>query len=291
MTWRAFQQECLAELRGDHERGASQLARHALGFLAQAARDESSPDAASLRAALDAFARLLQGARPSMVPIEHLVERWRREVEDLPEADLAETRAALIERAQALVADSQRAVAAVGERAAELITDGATVITHSLSSTVLEVLGQMAGRQVTVIFSEARPRLEGHRFAQWLSAAGVRGELVTDAQLGHHMARADVALVGADAVLSDGAVVNKAGSYLLALAARDRQVPFYVCCESFKRTRRSAADFELEEVDTAELGAPELDGIRPRNVYFDITPARLIDAWIDEAGVRRSWQA
>jgi translation initiation factor eIF-2B subunit delta len=142
---------------------------------------------------------------------------------------------------------------------------------------------------VTVIFSEARPRLEGHRFAQWLSAADLQGELITDAQLGHHMSRADVALVGADAVLADGSVVNKAGSYLLALAARDLRVPLYVCCESFKRTLRAAVDFELEEVDPGELGAPDLPGIRPRNVYFDITPARLISAWVDETGVRKSW--
>lgn len=289
MSSRSFRDDCLRELRADHERGASQLARHALGFLAQAARDESLRDPAALRAELDSFAAQLQRARPSMVPIEHLVERWRREVEALPDGELAETRAAMVERAQALVTDSQRAVAAVGRRAAALVPSNATVITHSLSSTVLEVLGQLSGRGVTVIFSEARPRLEGHRFAQWLSASGLRGELVTDAQLGHHMARAGVALVGADAVLADGAVVNKAGSYLLALAARDCHVPFYVCCESFKRTRRTAADFELEELDRAELGAPELEGIEPRNVYFDITPARLIDAWVDEAGVRQAW--
>jgi translation initiation factor eIF-2B subunit delta len=291
MTSPTFRDDCLRELMADHERGASQLARHALGFLAQAARDESVRDVATLRAELDAFAERLQRARPSMVPIEHLVGRWRREVEALPERDLPQTRAAMIERAQSLVGDSQQAVAAVGRLAAELVPDGATVITHSLSSTVLEVLGQLGGREVKVIFSEARPRLEGHRFARWLSAAGVRGELVTDAQLGHHAARADVALVGADAVLADGSVVNKAGSYLLALAARDRGVPFYVCCESFKRTRRLVEDFELEEVDRDELGAPSLEGIEPRNVYFDITPARLVDAWIDETGVRRAWES
>jgi translation initiation factor eIF-2B subunit delta len=50
-------------------------------------------------------------------------------------------------------------------------------------------------------------------------------------------------------------------------------------------------DFELEEVDRDELGAPSLEGIEPRNVYFDITPARLVDAWIDETGVRRAWES
>ncbi len=78
------------------------------------------------------------------------------------------------------------------------------------------------------------------------------------------------------------------GSYLLALAARDCGVPFYVCFESFKRTSRNAEEFELEEMDPAELSPPDLPGILVRNVYFDITPARLVTAWVDENGVHEA---
>lgn len=277
----------LKRLRADHERGASQLARMALGYLAEAARDDSISDVGALRADLDGFARELEAARPSMVPIRHLVAAWRREVAALPDDELAVMRAALVDRAQALVARSQKAAGDAAARAAELIPSGATVLTHSLSSTVREVLGLLQGR-ATVIFSESRPRLEGHRFGQWLSAGELSGQLVTDAQLGHFAAQADVALVGADAVLGDGSVVNKVGTYLLALAARDNDIPFYVCCESFKRTECTKSEMNLEEMDPGELGAPEMAGILVRNVYFDITPARLVSAWIDEEAVHES---
>jgi primosomal protein N' (replication factor Y) len=79
MEGRAFRDQCLKRLRSDHERGASQLARMALGYLAEATRDESLDEVGALRAELDSFAKELQAARPSMVPIERLVALWRAE--------------------------------------------------------------------------------------------------------------------------------------------------------------------------------------------------------------------
>ena len=99
--------------------------------------------------------------------------------------------------------------------------------------------------------------------------------------------RADVALVGADTIAADGSVINKAGTYLLALAARDRGVPFYVCFESFKRSGFPASDAVLEKHDLSELDPPQLPHIKTHNVYFDITPPNLVTAWITEHGIAR----
>jgi len=99
-----------------------------------------------------------------------------------------------------------------------------------------------------------------------------------------------LALVGADTLLWDGAAVNKAGTYPLALAARDHGVPFYVCCERFKCGNRLPPEASLEEMDAHELDPPALDSLTPRNVYFDVTPARLISGWVSEDGVRRVYR-
>ena len=139
------------------------------------------------------------------------------------------------------------------------------------------------------VSTEARPLNEGYLRASRLAEREIPAELITEAQMGLAVARADIALVGADTLLRDGSLVNKAGTYLLALAARDKGVPFCVCCESFKRSRVQAGEAGLEEMDMAELSAPDLPGIRIRNVYFDITPARLISRWIDETGVHESF--
>jgi translation initiation factor 2B subunit (eIF-2B alpha/beta/delta family) len=95
-------------------------------------------------------------------------------------------------------------------------------------------------------------------------------------------------LVGADGVLADGSVVNKVGTYALALAARDRSLPFYVACESLKISpRREWGDAEVEEGDPAEVLPDAIDGVTAHNVYFECTPARLVTALITEEGVFR----
>ena len=103
--------------------------------------------------------------------------------------------------------------------------------------------------------------------------------------MGLFVQHADVALVGADTIANDGSVINKAGTYLLALAARDKGIPFYVCCESFKYSQLAAAAIPLEDHDPAELNAPRLPNIKPHNIYFDITPAPLISVWVTERGM------
>lgn len=273
------------ELVDDRVNGASQLARMALDSLGEFAGSCSATDPETLRDDLLGFGEELQYARPSMAPIHNLVERWMDRVGALATTEPERLRHEAAAIAQRLSDESVHAVAAAAHEAAQLIGPGGTIITHSLSSTVLEAFRELAGPGVSAITPESRPGLEGRNLARYLDREGVPVRFITDAQVGHFCARADVALVGADTLLGDGALVNKAGSYLLALAARDRGIPFYVCCESFKQVPFGPASFEPEALDPGEIDAPRGEHITPCNVYFDITPAYLIDAWIDENGV------
>lgn len=276
------------ELVEDRVSGASQLARKALDGLAELAGSCAAERPRELRRTLLECAEELQYARPNMAPIFNLVQRWIDRVEQLDPGDTSAFRRDAAGIAQELSDASIRAVDDVAERAGRLIGDDAVVVTHSMSSTVQAALRVLAPRGVRAIVTESRPGLEGRDQARQLDHLGVPVTFITDAQLGHFAQRATVALVGADMLLADGAVVNKAGTYLLALAARDIGIPFHVCCESFKQVPYGSAGFVLEELDPAELDAPRGRHITPHNVYFDITPARLIDAWITEDEVRRA---
>jgi translation initiation factor eIF-2B subunit delta len=154
------------------------------------------------------------------------------------------------------------------------------ILTHSISSTVLEVLKRLPRARTEVIVTESRPGREGWELGATLAAQGHRVSYITDAQGGLFTAQADAVLVGADALLADGTVVNKAGTYLLALAARDQNVPFWVCAESFKCTPTPAHGFALEERSGSELGPPPVPGLKARNLYFEMTPSRLITGWL-----------
>jgi ribose 1,5-bisphosphate isomerase len=276
----------LAEIRDDRTHGASELARRCLRILAEAARGQSTDSVAELRERLLALSVELAQTRPSMAPVQNLLRRWREALTFAEEADLATARRMAVERVEVLIAASRQAVTDCAARAAELLGSGQTVMTHSLSSTVMEVCRLLKDQGLRMIVTESRPLMEGCRLAEQLSTWGVPTTYVTDAQMGLFIVEADAVLVGADSVLADGAVVNKAGTYLLALAARDRGVPFYVCCESFKWRAAGQPPPELEEMASAELETPDWAGVTVRNVYFDLTPARLVSAWIDETGVR-----
>jgi len=274
------------EIVEDRVNGASQLARQALDSLAELAGSSSADTAAELRRACLDFAEELQYARPNMAPIYHLVQRWADRIEALPADDDASAfRRSAANIAQELSDASVSAVDQIAEATARLIGPEATVITHSLSTTVQATFRRLDNADVSAIVTESRPGLEGRTQALHLNHFGVPVSFITDAQMGHFAPFATMALVGADTLLSDGAIVNKAGTYPLALAARRHGIPFCVCCETFKEVPYTAATFDLESVDPGELDAPSGRLITPYNIYFDITPGDLVDTWITEDGV------
>jgi translation initiation factor eIF-2B subunit delta len=260
------------------------LARRALEDLATFSEQCEAADAADLKRKVASLARALEVARPSMAGVGGLISRWLQDVEGAEENSLARARGRLSSAARDLIAVSHAAVEAAADETAALVPPGATIITLSRSSTVVAAFRRLVQKDVKVIASESRPLMEGHALAAELDSLGIPVQLITEAQLGHFIVEAELALVGADAVLADGSLVNKAGTYLLALAAKEADVPFWVCCEGYKRSPLRSEEFRLEEMDGGELGAPELEHVSARNVAFDITPGRLVTRWIDEHG-------
>ncbi|MCB1850469.1 MAG: hypothetical protein KDI83_06745 [Gammaproteobacteria bacterium] len=273
------------ELHADRVRGASELARRCLDLLALSAQSAPAGGCAELLQLLAQRCARLVAARPSMAPIENLLDAWSNGLGHLDSSSLTVLRSTAAELAREGIWQSKRALLRSAENAAAQIGDDKTLITHSLSSTLLAVFERLQARNIRVIVTESRPLNEGHILARRLSDWNIPTQLITDAQLGLFTAQADLALLGADSLLPDGSLVNKAGSLLLALAANHSGVPLYVCCESFKQRRTGQTQMPLEEMAAGELGAPSLPGVRARNIYFDITPASLISRWIDEHGV------
>ncbi len=101
--------------------------------------------------------------------------------------------------------------------------------------------------------------------------------------MGAYISRAALVLVGADSIRPDGAVVNKIGTYALALAARDVGIPFYAACETLK-IAASSFPLAFEEMDPAEILADAIPGVTMHNPYFDLTPARLVSGIVTERG-------
>ncbi len=161
-------------------------------------------------------------------------------------------------------------------------------MTHSLSGTVLAVLSACLPQIDQVIVLEGRPRYEGRQVALELSKGGGSSiTLITDAQADIFLPQCHAVVVGADSILANGDVLNKAGTALLAWAARGHRIPFYVLCETLKISPHSWSGelAQLEEKEATEVLEQPIPGITARNFYFDRTPARLVTSVITEQGI------
>ncbi|WP_010477394.1 translation initiation factor eIF-2B alpha/beta/delta subunit family protein [Thermococcus zilligii] len=185
-------------------------------------------------------------------------------------------------KAEEFIRLSEEAKREIGNIGSELIDENEVIITHSFSSAVLEILksARRKGKRFRVILTESSPDYEGIALARELEKLDVPFEVITDAQIGLFSKRATLALVGADSITRDGALINKAGTYPLALACHDNSVPFYGAAESFK----IHPELKSEEVDITERPYTR-QGFRVRNYLFDITPWKYIRGIITEFGV------
>ncbi|MEE4299686.1 MAG: hypothetical protein V2J24_09605 [Pseudomonadales bacterium] len=258
--------------------GASHLARVALESLAAYA-DVEAEDVDELRRELVSFADELAAVRPSMTAIHNLVARWRTGVAEF-EGDLEALRAYARTQANQVRTWADAATDATTRNVIASLGDRRRLMTHSISSTVSRTLLRMPRKGLDVVVTESRPALEGWNLASTLARDGVAVTYITDAQMGLFVKEVDAVLIGADALLPDGSVVNKSGTYLLALAAREAGVPLFVCAESFKCTQGPASEVVLEEKSGSELRPPPVPGIRTRNIYFEVTPAALVTDWL-----------
>ncbi|HST88165.1 MAG TPA: hypothetical protein VLJ14_07285 [Ktedonobacterales bacterium] len=295
---RAVLDNALQCIRADREHGASWLARAAADALAEACGAAAVAHGAdeALRE-IHTATRALAHARPSMAALANTVAHiWAAGAAPPADASWDATDAGT---ALARMRDAARAEETLWSRAAgEIFTaarsylNGGTLLTHSRSGTVEHALTRLAADAADVadaepraIFvTESRPGGEGVALARILATAGWRVTLIADMACGLFVGQARAVVIGADSVRADGGVVNKVGTYPLALAARAAGVPLYALCE----TRKVAAPeypLTFEEMDAAELLPRPMPGVTARNPYFDLTPAPLVTGVVSERGL------
>ncbi len=269
-------EEAIRGIADDRASGASKLARTALETMSLAivaAKDRPDPKE------LAEVARRISAAQPAMAIVHnvaHLIAQLVGEGQE-PSAVLGEIR-------QELDAAREK----IARTFLKIAPDRGRVITLSHSENVLGAL-RMAhgkGRIEHVYVLESRPLFEGRTLAVSLADAGIAVTLAPDALGPSLMAEATTAFVGADAVLRDAAVVNKIGTYGLALAAADHKKPFYVACETLKFDARYDASSwpSPRPHEPDEVWNDRGEHIAVVNRYFEVTPGRLLTMAVTERG-------
>ena len=269
------QNERIAMIRNDREHGSRWLVRETISLLYDIAREPaSSPDEhlQQLRRAGDELAN----ARPAMAALAGAVRRILNAPGGLE---------GMISEAAKLLNELDFAIEHITGYARPFLTG--TIMTHSLSGTVLEVLTNCLSQIEHFIVLEGRPRYEGREFARLLSKKKALVTLITDAQADIFLPQCHAVVVGADSILANGDILNKAGTALLAWAARGHRIPLYVLSETLKISPLSwSGDLtQLEEKEPTEVLEQGMPGVNIRNFYFDRTLSRLITGVITEQGI------
>lgn len=264
----------IATIVNDREHGSRWLVREAMLLL----RDIASTPASSPQATMQQLrlaGEQLAPSRPAMAALAGAVGRILHAANE-PEG--------IAQKASAMLADYDSASERIAAFARPLLAG--TLMTHSISGTVVDVLIACRSQIERVIALEGRPRYEGRELAKALVKHAIAVTLITDAQADIFLPQCHAFVVGTDTVLANGDVLNKAGTALLAWAARGHSVPMYVLCETLKISPHGWTGnlAQLEEKEPDEVLPTPIQGVTVRNFYFDRTPVRLVSRVITEQG-------
>jgi methylthioribose-1-phosphate isomerase len=299
--------QLIRAIRGLAVRGAPALGIAGAYGIALAARQAIDSGVDPVGACEKAAARISL-SRPTAV---NLAWGARRAVGALIDASNAGGSAGRLVRAARSVGDTLLeedldASRRMARHGAPLVPRGCPVLTHCNTGglatgglgTALAVARAAfeAGRIPEVLVDETRPLLQGGRLTLWeLRRCGVPARLLCDGASGWAMQTLGVGcvLVGADRVVANGDTANKVGTLNLAHAARAHGVPFFVVAprSSFDPRIADGSAIPIEERDGGEVvaasGWRRTDPVAAFNPAFDVTPARLITAWITERGIEK----
>lgn len=240
-------------------------------------------------------------------------------VEIDPSVDESEAKSYLCEQIDIFIRDritvTDQAIAA---SARTQIKPNSVVLTYANSSLVSKTLLQAHadGIPFRVIVADARPLFEGKNLARTLMRAGLEVEYTPLSGIAHAVKDANLVLLGAHSMLSNGRLQSRVGTASVAMHAHQADVPVIVLCESVKFTGKVALDsIVLNEVAPSEelllpqssseaaqqAASPEdeegsasktkqlgdwkdIKNLQILNLMYDVTPAEYIRMVICEYG-------
>jgi translation initiation factor 2B subunit (eIF-2B alpha/beta/delta family) len=281
---RARLRDAIKAVAADNRSGAAEMLRRASAIFSLLEHTNAEPfvDLEQTRVLIIETCVSLAQAQPLMIPLANLASAVITAA--INRASAQEMNDSAISAARDFTDRAERAASLCAQHAAQLISDGATVLTHSRSSTVLAsfINARRAGKTFNVIATESRPAMEGRVLARSLADEQIAVTLIADMSAALVMEQANLILVGADQVTPQS-VINKIGTRVIALAALERGLPVYALCDTSKFTAHRARAIE-DRHSGDELWADAPERVAVLNLYFEPTPLAHFSSLITEDG-------
>ncbi|MBL7050551.1 hypothetical protein ISS04_00120 [Candidatus Woesearchaeota archaeon] len=172
---------------------------------------------------------------------------------------------------------------------AKKINQNSVIFTHCHSSTVINILKRAhnTGKKFKVYNTETRPLFQGRKTARELISAGIPVVHYIDSAAKFALKKTDMVLIGCDAILSTGRVVNKIGTSMIIDFAVKQEIPVYVCTNSWKFDPQTIVGYEepLEKRNRDEVWHNAPKGIKIENISFETIDPDKITGIISELGI------
>jgi len=277
-------------------RGAGKIARSGLGAMLDGMGElySHSDSAESFLGNIRAARKILIETRPTAVALPNALAFLDNALDR--EARAGATKESLRLAAERAIAEfikrMDESYRRIVDLALPLIPKDSAAITHCHSSVAVAVMRRAAegGLVRAVYVTETRPVFQGRITAKELQGSGASVKLITDSAAGYYMNDVDIMVVGADAIAMNGDVVNKIGTFPIAVLAKHMGRKVLVAAETYKIATKANAGAEVpiefrdvEEVYQADSG-PETQ-LEILNPVFDVTPGQFIDFIVTELGV------
>jgi len=237
----------------------------------------------------------LKNARPTAVSLPNAVNyvlvNLEREGQNV--SQMSVLKEVLKKYCEGFLKRSELAMEKIGSIGSKRIQSGDVILTHCNSEAAMSVIlaAHMQKKDIKVFCTETRPRRQGLLTSSRLAKLGVDVTLIVDSAARYFMNKVDSVVIGADAISVNGAVVNKIGTSMLALAAKEARSRFMVAAESYKISPKTFVGelIPIEERPKEEVVSKEWASRNPAvkvaNPAFDITPPEYVDLIVTEYGV------
>lgn len=283
----------IEDIRKLRIQGARNVASSALRALSLQIRASRAKNLEELYSDILVVADTLAATRPTEPMMRNTIDDIIRfallEIKMQKATTVRAAKKLLVEREEELLGKLDSSLQKIAEYGAKIIPDGSVVITHCHSSSVTSIFKRAGetGKDFEVICCETRPLYQGRITAKELAASGIKTTLVVDGAVNVFMKKADMCLVGADAITSRGDLINKVGTSTVAHIARMHDVSFYSAAELFKYSPLTVFGQRerIEERSATEVWDKPPKKIVVRNPSFDATAAHYITGYITDVGI------
>jgi translation initiation factor eIF-2B subunit alpha len=277
--------EILFKLFRDHEdvRGSSRMALLALRCL-MTSIDELKCKAGSIKVQITELCEAIKHTEPRIVPLIHLIKAFETEMGDRYEDDLQTIKSEALRILKEKHDQLELGIGKVIEHGVSLIKDGDTLIVHTASSDVINMLAmsrEVFQKKFTVIILK-QDFVKTKLLIKTLSRANIELRVVPEYSLSHYVEQADKLFIGAVSITHDSKIVAAIGTANIVSLCHLSNVPIYLFANSLKFSYHPSSS---QRIHTKMVTKSHDDVEYLLTTYsHDIVDLKLIDHLITEEG-------